>query len=67
MKLIKRIEHHHNSVRFNCQCGEKHHEWPHSDEVGQTTLESVIKCPCGRIHWKKRLNWRGEGKLQNFS
>lgn len=55
------IHHHHNSVRFRCECGKLHEHWPRADEPGQTKYDSTIRCSCGRTHWKRRANFRGEG------
>lgn len=64
MTNVIRIEHHHNSIRFRCkECKELHPFWPRSDDIGQTITRAYIKCECGILHWKKRLNFRGEGKL----
>jgi len=59
------IEHHHNSRRFKCPCGELH-EWARYDGPQSNLSNPKVKyyeflCGCGRTHWKLALNFRGEG------
>lgn len=56
------VWHHHNSVRFKCQCGRKH-GWCEYQRAAakRDEIRVELKCDCGRVHIKHRKNFRGEG------